>query len=185
MAEFKFVISEPETKKSYQKAVDQGQAAGVIGKKIGDEVSGDILGLASYSLQITGGTDKDGFPMHPSVRGSVKKRVLLSGPPGFYPKIKGQRKRKFVRGDTISQDIVQINAKVIKKGEKSLEELLPQKPKEKKTEEKKVEEKKEEKKEEKVEQKPAAKEENPKTEEPKKAEEKKEEGEGEKTNEKN
>ncbi len=179
MAEFKFVISEPETKKSYQKAVDQGQAAGVIGKKIGDEVSGDVLGLAGYSIQITGGTDRDGFPMHPSVRGSVKKKILLSGPPGFYPKLKGQRKRKLVRGDTISQDIVQINAKVIKKGEKSLEELLPQKPKEKKTEEKK-----EEKKEEKAEQKPAAKEEKQKIEEPKKFAEKKEEVGGEKTSEK-
>ncbi len=129
MANFKFVINEPETKRSYQKEVDQAQATGVVGKKIGEEFSGDIIGLAGYAIKITGGTDKDGFPMHTSVKGSMKKKILLSGPPGFYPKIQGQRKRKTVRGDTVSQDIIQINAKVVKKGEKPLEELLPQKQK--------------------------------------------------------
>jgi len=139
MANFKFVVNEPETRKSYQLDVEQAKAIGVVGKKIGEEIDGDILGLAGYSLKITGGTDKDGFPMHPSVGGPGRKRVLLSGPPGFYPKIEGERKRKTIRGNTISQDIVQINLKVVKKGEKSLEELAPQKEKkaEAKPEEKK------------------------------------------------
>lgn len=145
---FKFVISEPETKKSFQLEVDQAKAVGLIGKKIGDEFSGDSIGLTGYNLKITGGTDKDGFPMHPSVRGPGRKRLLLTSPPAFHPKIKGQRKRKTVRGNIISEDIAQINAKVIKKGEKSLEELVPQKkkqPEEKpKVEEKPKEVKKEE-----------------------------------------
>jgi len=140
----KFVISEPETKKSFQLEVDQSRASGLFGKKIGDEFSGDVIGLAGYSLKITGGTDRDGFPMHPSVKGPGRKRVLLSAPPGFHPKIKGQRKRKTVRGNTLSEDITQVNVKVIKKGEKPLEELVPMKPKEKK-EGKKPEVKKEEK----------------------------------------
>ncbi|MEM5853975.1 MAG: S6e family ribosomal protein, partial [Candidatus Aenigmatarchaeota archaeon] len=84
-------------------------------------------GLPGYVLKITGGTDKDGFPMHPSVEGSVKKRVLLSEPPCFHPKKKGERRRKTVRGNTISSDIVQINVKMVKKGEKSVEELIPTK----------------------------------------------------------
>ncbi|MBI4009626.1 MAG: 30S ribosomal protein S6e [Candidatus Aenigmarchaeota archaeon] len=147
MAAFKFVISEPSTKKSFQKEVDQAKAISLVNKKIGDEFPGDILDLHGYSLQITGGTDKDGFPMHPSVKGSVKKRVLLNSPPGFHPKIKGQRKRKTVRGDSVSTDITQINVKVTKKGEKSLEELVPMKLKEKKdeTKQEKLAEKKEEK----------------------------------------
>lgn len=136
MANFKFVVSEPATKKSIQLEVDQGKAAGVIGKKIGEEFDGDVIGLVGYKLQITGGTDKDGIPMLPNVPGQVKKRVLLIGAPGFYPKIKGQRKRKTVRGNTISADMVQINTKITKKGEKSLEELAPKKA-EAKTEEKK------------------------------------------------
>lgn len=146
MASFKFVISEPQTKKSFQTEVDQAKAVGLLGKKIGEEFNGDLIGLAGYVLQITGGTDKDGFPMHPQVSGQVKKKVLLSNPPGFHPTKKGERKRKIVRGDTLSADIMQINVKVKKKGEKSLEEFFPQKakPKEEKkeTKEEKVEEKK-------------------------------------------
>jgi small subunit ribosomal protein S6e len=133
MANWKLVISEPETKKSFQLEVDQDKAA-FVGKKIGDEFSGDTIGLAGYSLKITGGTDKDGFPMHPNVEGMGKRKILLSCKPCFHPKLKGQRKRKTVRGNTISDSIVQINVKVIKKGQKPLEELIPTKPKEKKEE---------------------------------------------------
>ncbi len=128
MANFKIVISDPETRKSYQLEIDQHKS-GLIGKKIGDEFKGDFLGLPGYELKITGGTDKDGFPMHPSVEGTVKKKVLLSGPPGFHPKKKGQRKIKMVRGNMISDEIVQINVKIVKKGEKPLEELIPVKEK--------------------------------------------------------
>jgi small subunit ribosomal protein S6e len=130
MAVFKIVVSDPETRKSFQLEVDQAKAIGLIGKKIGEEFNGDLIGLPGYTLKITGGTDKDGFPMHPSVPGSVKKKVLLSGEPCFRPKKKGERRRKTVRGNTISADIVQINVKVSKKGEKPLEELVPTKPKE-------------------------------------------------------
>jgi len=133
MASWKFVINDPETKKSYQLEVDQSKAIGLLGKKIGDEFNGDFLGLAGYTLKITGGTDKDGFPMHPSVSGTVRKRVLLSGPPCFHPKKKGERRRKTVRGNIIGEDIEQINVKIVKKGEKPIEELISTKPKEEKS----------------------------------------------------
>jgi small subunit ribosomal protein S6e len=135
MPTFKFVISDPESRKAYQLEVDQNRAAFIIGRKIGEEVDLSPLGLTGYVVKITGGTDKDGFPMHPNIEGTVKKKVLLSGPPGFHPLRKGQRKKKTIRGNTISPDIVQINCKVVKKGEKPLEELVPKK--EKKEEEKK------------------------------------------------
>jgi small subunit ribosomal protein S6e len=162
MANFKFVISDPQNRKSHQLEVDQTKAIGLVGKKIGEEFTGDIIGLSGYSLQITGGTDKDGFPMHPQVHGQVRKKILLSNPPGFHPLKKGERRRKMVRGDTISADIVQINVKIMKKGSVSLDEVAPLKKKEKKEEKKteekpkeekaeKKEEKKEEKKQEKVE----------------------------------
>ena len=127
MPAFKLVISEPETRKAYQLEVDQNRAAFLIGKKIGEDVDLSSLGLTGYVVRITGGTDKDGFPMHPNIEGTVKKKVLLSGPPCFHPERKGQRKKKTVRGNTISPDIVQINCKVVKKGEKLLEELIPKK----------------------------------------------------------
>jgi small subunit ribosomal protein S6e len=147
MASFKFVISDPETRKSYQLEVDQTKAFGLIGKKISDEFDGDLLGLSGYTLKITGGSDRDGFPMHHLVQGSVRKRILLSSPPGFHPEKKGERKRKTIRGNTISADMAQINVKVVKKGAKPLEEILPSKPKAK-------EEKKEEKPEEKPKEEP-------------------------------
>ena len=128
MANFKFVVSEGETKRSYQFEVDQGKAAGVIGKKIGEEFDGDFLGLSGYSLKITGGTDKDGFPMYPKQDGAVKKRLLLIGAPAFKPRVQGERRRKTVRGNTISDEIMQINTKVVKKGAKTLDEITGKKP---------------------------------------------------------
>ena len=169
MPVWKFVIGEPNTRKTYQLEIDQSKAIGLIGKKIGEEFNGEIIGLPGYTLKITGGTDKDGFPMHPSVNGTGRRKILLSGPPCFHPKLEGQRKRKMVHGNMISEDIVQINVKVIKKGEKPLEELLPTKPKkEEAKKEEKVEEKKKEVKPE-EEKKPEAK---PQEEEKEKSEEK-------------
>jgi len=166
MPVFKFVISEPETRKAFQLEVDQTKAVGLIGKKIDDEFNGDLIGLNGYSLKITGGTDKDGFPMHPSVKGPGRKKVLLASAPCFYPKIKGQRKRKTIRGNVISDAIAQINVKVLKKGEKPLDQLVPMKPKAKKAE--KPEEAKEEKKEEKKPEKQEEKKDGDKTREEKK-----------------
>jgi small subunit ribosomal protein S6e len=141
---FKIVISHPETRKSYQLELEESKSLALIGKKIGEEFDGSLIGLPGYTLKITGGTDKDGFPMHPSVEGIGRRKILLSGPPGFHPRKKGERRRKTVRGNTISEDIVQINTKIVKKGEKPLEELIPVKPKEEKKEEakQKAEEKK-------------------------------------------
>jgi len=123
MAVWKIVVSDPESRKAYQIEIDQSLAPQLIGKKIGDKIDGNVIGLPGYELQITGGTDKDGFPMHPNVEGSVKRKILLSSPPCFHPKKKGERKKKTVRGNTISSDIVQINMKIVKKGEKPLEEF--------------------------------------------------------------
>jgi small subunit ribosomal protein S6e len=142
MPNFQFIVSDPTTRKAYKIEIDQAKAIGLIGKVIGDRFNGDIVGLPGYELQITGGTDKDGFPMHPQVHGPGKKKVILSHPPCFHPKLKGQRKRKTVRGNTISRDIVQINCKIVKAGSKPIEQLLP---KEKKEPEEKVEKPKEEK----------------------------------------
>ncbi len=124
---FKFVVSDPTTRKAYQIEVEKERAAGVLGLRIGDVVDGGFLGLPGYKLKITGGTDRDGFPMHRDVEGPGRKRLLLSGPPCFHPRVKGERRRKLVRGNTISEDIAQINCKVVEYGEKPLEELIPKK----------------------------------------------------------
>jgi small subunit ribosomal protein S6e len=141
MPNFQFIVSDPSTRKAFKIDIDQEKAAGIIGKCIGDKFNGDILGLHGYELQVTGGTDKDGFPMHPQIHGPGRKSVVLSHPPCFHPKLKGQRKRKTVRGNTISPDIVQINCKIVKAGPKPIEELFGKAESKEKVEEKKTEEK--------------------------------------------
>ena len=119
---FKLVISEKE--KSHQMEVDPAQTKSLIGLKIGDEIEASIVGLKGYKLKITGGSDKNGFPMKKDVDGPRRIRSLLSGGLGFKPQMDGQRRRKTLRGNTISDDIVQINTIVTEKGDKSIEELL-------------------------------------------------------------
>jgi small subunit ribosomal protein S6e len=147
MTNFQFIVSDPTKRKAYKIEVDQDKAVGIVGKTIGENFNGDMLGLSGYEIQITGGTDKDGFPMHPQVHGPGRKKIVLSNRPGFHPLIKGQRRRKMVRGNTISADIIQINCKITKTGTTSMESLFKKESKEEQPkEEKKVEVKKEEKK---------------------------------------
>ncbi|MEM5878113.1 MAG: 30S ribosomal protein S6e [Candidatus Aenigmatarchaeota archaeon] len=124
MADFKFVISDPKTKHSYPLVINQDKAIMLLNKKIGDKFDGSILGLNGYELEITGGTDKDGFPMLSSIQGAVKKKIVLSGKPGYKPILKGQRKRKTVRGNTISIDTAQINTKIVKYGSTPLDQVF-------------------------------------------------------------
>ena len=128
---FKLVVADPKTRKTYQKEVSQ-KDSGLLGRRIRDKIKGDFVGLPGYELQVTGGSDKQGFPMRADVSGSARKRKLLTGGAGFHPKIKGERRRKSVCGNTISEQIVQVNAKVVKHGTKKLDELFG------KTEEKKA-----------------------------------------------
>ncbi len=124
MANFKVVINDPKTGKSYQKEITGTKANSLIGKKIGQEIDGVFVDLPGYKLKITGGTDKDGFPMRPNLQGAIRKKLLLKGGVGFHPKRRGMRKRKMVRGNTISADIVQINMKIVQYGPKPIEEAI-------------------------------------------------------------
>jgi small subunit ribosomal protein S6e len=123
---FRFVINEPKTRKSFQ--VDK-EAPSIIGLKVGDNFDGSMLGLGGFSLQICGGSDKEGFPMRPEIPGSNRKKVLLSDAPGFHPTKEGQRKRKYVRGNQISDSIFQVNCKITE-GEGDVGTMLGVKPKE-------------------------------------------------------
>ncbi|BFH73431.1 30S ribosomal protein S6e [Sulfurisphaera javensis] len=99
--------------KSFQISIDQSKLSNLIGAKIGDTVELNISGLL-FKVKITGGSDNSGFPMRFDVPGGAKRRLLLSGPPGFYPDEDGIRKKKTVRGNMITQDIVQINSIIIR-----------------------------------------------------------------------
>lgn len=124
MAEFKVVVNDIQSGKSYNIPVSGHHANSLIGKKINDEVDGIFVSLPGYKLKITGGTDKDGFPMRQDLPGSTRRRLLLSKGLGFKPKERGKRKKKSVRGNTINQEIVQVNMKVLKPGAKPIEEII-------------------------------------------------------------
>ena len=155
MVEFKVVVNDTKNGKSHQVQVSGHHANSLIGKKIGDEVDGIFISLPGYKLQITGGTDKDGFSMRADLPGMGRRKLLLSESKGFKPGENGMRKKKSVRGNTVNQDIVQINMKVTKyssrpidslikateKSESSKEDVKEEKTKEKKKEDKEEEQK--------------------------------------------
>ncbi len=147
--------------KSYNKIITDNDFNIFRGKKVNDKVIG-LSDLKGYEFLITGGSDKSGFPIRKDIEGTLRRKALLSKGPGVHIKRKGMRIRKSVRGNTISDDIAQINLKVVKEGERKIEEIFgvkeekeekKEKPKEEVKKEKKVEEKREGVKEEKIEKK--------------------------------
>jgi small subunit ribosomal protein S6e len=122
MAEFKLVISERE--KSLARTVGDPQAAGFLGKRVGESVGGELLGAGGYTFRITGGTDKSGFPLRPDVPGARQFRLYVGDGFGFHAPRRGMRRRRTFRGDTISEETVQINLVVDQKGPKPLAELF-------------------------------------------------------------
>ena len=126
MAKFKIIVSDPETGKSQLIEVEEAQAVPLIGRKLGEIIDGAAIKLSGYKLKITGGSDKDGFPMRPNIHGGVRVGAILSEGVGFHPTSKGERKRKTLRGNVITDAIVQVNMKIVEKSRKSKQE----KPKE-------------------------------------------------------
>jgi len=131
--ELKIVLSDAKTGKSYQKIVKDADAKRFMGLKIGDNVKGEILNLAGYEFQITGGSDYAGFPMRSDVPGILRKRVYAVSGIGVRKIEKGLKKRKTVAGNIIYDKTAQVNMKVIKEGRGPLGE---EKPKEEKAESK-------------------------------------------------
>ncbi len=141
MVEFKLVISDPKAKKAYQVELKSPDADRLIGKKIGEIIKGELINLAGFEFKITGGSDKQGFPMRADVHGTKRVRILLGNGPGIKVKRKGERKRKSIRGNQIADDIAQINLKVVKEGSKRLGIVLGKETEESSKEEQKQEEK--------------------------------------------
>ncbi|UCC57775.1 MAG: 30S ribosomal protein S6e [Candidatus Bathyarchaeum sp.] len=119
MAKFKVIISDPETGKSQFVEVEETQAVPLIGRKLGEVIDGAAVKLSGSKLMITGGSDKDGFPMRPNIHGGVRVGAILSGGVGFHPSKPGERRRKTLRGNVITEAIVQISMKIVEKPRKS------------------------------------------------------------------
>jgi small subunit ribosomal protein S6e len=118
---FKLTINDTKAKKSYKKEIELDV---FINKKIGETISGDNFGFKGYQFKITGGSDKQGFPMRSDVQGIGRKRPLVVSGVGVKNKIKGMQQRKTMHGNTIDENISQINLKVEKYGKDTLPKLL-------------------------------------------------------------
>ena len=70
---------------------------GLEGKAIAAEVAGDALGdeYAGYVFRISGGNDKQGFPMRQGIMVDHRVKILMKkGHACYRPRVKGERKRK-------------------------------------------------------------------------------------------
>jgi small subunit ribosomal protein S6e len=113
MAEFKVVVSDPETGDTGQVEVDGQNANRFLGRELGEEVDGGAVGLEGSTLELTGGSDAAGRPLRDDVTGTDLTEILLEGGVGFKPTRDGERKRVTVRGRELSDAVAQINAKVV------------------------------------------------------------------------
>lgn len=121
MANFKLTISDKKGK-SLSKEIKDREATTFIGLHLGNEVDAAVAGLGG-KLKITGGSDKSGIPMRADIYGSARKPVLLSKGVGLKQVEKGQRRRRLIRGNVISEEIYQLNCSY--DGELKIEEAPP------------------------------------------------------------
>ena len=136
MADLKLVLGMKDGK-TYQRELKGAEAESLHGKRIGETISGDIIGLSGYEFLITGGSDKCGFPMRKGIQ-YARKRVLMGESVGFCGKKrplrkkstrttqKGLVKRRTVCGERITSIIHQVNMKVLKEGSQPLAEAPAQ-----------------------------------------------------------
>lgn len=121
MAKFKVIVSDPQAGTSKVVEIEEARAAPFIGRRLGEIINGSAVDLPAHTVQILGGSDKDGVPMLGNVHGGVRRRVVLTDGTGFAAKKKGERRRKTVRGNIITDEIVQINMKIVERPAKPAE----------------------------------------------------------------
>ncbi|KAL1933182.1 hypothetical protein VTP01DRAFT_8860 [Rhizomucor pusillus] len=102
---------------------DERRLRAFYDKRMAQEVPGDSLGdeFKGYVFRITGGNDKQGFPMKQGVLLPHRVRLLLSkGHSCYRPRRTGERKRKSVRGCIVSSDLSVLSLVVVKQGEQDI-----------------------------------------------------------------
>merc|ERR1711879_435266 len=92
-------------------------------KRMGAEVDASTLGEEwnGYIFRITGGNDKQGFPMKQGVLTQGRVRLLLSkGHSCYRQRRTGERKRKSVRGCIVDGNLSVLSVVIVKKGENEI-----------------------------------------------------------------
>jgi len=133
LATFKLNISDKKGK-AITKEVKEKEAGPFLGLQVGAELDAALIG-ESGKLKITGGSDKSGVPLREDIHGGARKYILLSRGVGLRDAEKGQRVRKLVRGNTITEEVYQLNCffdgelKVEEKSAEGQEKESPEKTK--------------------------------------------------------
>eukprot|EP00938_MAST-03A_sp_MAST-3A-sp1_P005735 g5735.t1 len=105
---------------------DEKKLRAFYDKRMGQEVMGEDVSeeFNGYVFRITGGNDKQGFPMKQGVLTNGRVRLLLEANQSCYrARRKGERKRKSVRGCIVGSDLSVLNLKVMEVGAKPIEGL--------------------------------------------------------------
>mmetsp|Transcript_107487 Transcript_107487/g.219350 ORF Transcript_107487/g.219350 Transcript_107487/m.219350 type:complete len:237 (+) Transcript_107487:72-782(+) len=88
-------------------------------KRMSTEVAGDSLGdeFKGYVFRVSGGNDKQGFPMKQGILCNHRVRLLFKkGMSCYRERRKGCRKRKSVRGCVVGPDLAILSLVITKKG---------------------------------------------------------------------
>jgi small subunit ribosomal protein S6e len=99
---------------------DEKKLRALYEKRMSQEVEGEALGeeYKGYIFKITGGNDKQGFPMKQGVLTNTRVRLLVSeGHSCYRPRRDGERKRKSVRGCIVGADLSVVHLTIVKKGD--------------------------------------------------------------------
>eukprot|EP01036_Dinobryon_divergens_P024976 gene24976-33476_t len=102
---------------------DEKKLRSLYDKRISQEVLGEDLGeeFAGYIFRISGGNDKQGFPMKQGVLTNTRVRLLLrEGLSCYRARRVGERKRKSVRGCIVGADLAVLNLVITKKGDNEI-----------------------------------------------------------------
>lgn len=95
---------------------DERRLQNLYDRRMAQEIDGNILGeeFEGAILRISGGNDKQGFPMRQGVLTNTRVRLLCKkGHKAFRPRRTGERKRKSVRGCIVGSDIAVLNLVVV------------------------------------------------------------------------
>merc|ERR1712110_1052094 len=93
------------------------------GKRMAQEVSAECLGeqFKGYIVRISGGNDKQGFPMMQGVMTNGRVRLLLNKDHKTYrARRTGERKRKSCRGCIVDSNLSVLNLVIVKKGDEEI-----------------------------------------------------------------
>ena len=124
----RLTLSDSKTKKSYNVEADEKLKLHLLGKKIKDEVD---LSSISTGLKgvITGGSDKQGFPMSIKNNSESSKKILTTKGFAFKTDRKGERRRTRVAGKIIIDKTAQVNIKLIAGETTGFDERFPKQKK--------------------------------------------------------